>query len=144
MFPLPNDGWLIDTPGVKGFGTFDMEREEVGHYFREIFRFSAECRYNNCTHTHEPGCAVLDALDKQFIAPSRYNSYLSMLDDRICQLIAYCRQKGYTTSDERRRCTRMHTAYRARGGNHGEENEYELFKRLPTQEEYRKESAHED
>ena len=82
MFPLPHDGWLIDTPGVKGFGTFDMEREEMGHYFREIFRFSAECRYNNCTHTHEPGCAVLDALDKQFIAPSRYNSYLSMLDDK--------------------------------------------------------------
>ena len=82
MFPLPHGGWLIDTPGIKGFGTFDMEREEVGHYFREIFQFSAQCHYGNCTHTHEPGCAVLDALDKQLIAPSRYNSYLSMLDDK--------------------------------------------------------------
>lgn len=82
MFPLEGGGWLIDTPGVKGFGTFDMEREEVGHYFRDIFRFSADCRYNNCTHTHEPGCAVLEALDHQLIAPSRYNSYLSMLDDK--------------------------------------------------------------
>ena len=82
MFSLEGGGWLIDTPGVKGFGTFDMEREEVGHYFRDIFRFSADCRYNNCTHTHEPGCAVLEALDHQLIAPSRYNSYLSMLDDK--------------------------------------------------------------
>ena len=60
---------------------FDMEREEISHYFREIFRFSKDCRYTNCTHTHEPGCAVLRALDEHLIAASRYNSYLSMLGD---------------------------------------------------------------
>ena len=83
MFPLPDrgDSWLIDTPGIKGFGTFDMERGEISHYFRELFQFSHECRYANCTHTHEPGCAVRRALDDQLIAPSRYQSYLSMLGD---------------------------------------------------------------
>ena len=73
---------LIDIPGIKGFGTFDMEPEEVGHYFREIFEIGRECRFSNCTHTHEPGCAVLDALEAHKIAPSRYQSYLSMLDDK--------------------------------------------------------------
>ena len=83
MFPLPvgENSWLIDTPGIKGFGTFDMERGEISHYFRELFRFSNECRYANCTHTHEPGCAVLKALDDHLIASSRYQSYLSMLGD---------------------------------------------------------------
>ena len=75
-------GWLIDTPGIKGFGTFDMEREELTSYFREIFRFSKDCRFSNCTHTHEPGCAVLKALEDHYIAQSRYQSYLSMLDDK--------------------------------------------------------------
>lgn len=83
MFDLPADtGHIIDTPGIKGFGTFDMEREEVGHYFREIFDTGKECRFGNCTHTHEPGCAVLAALAEQRIASSRYHSYLSMLDDK--------------------------------------------------------------
>ena len=87
MFDLPvssveEPGYIIDTPGIKGFGTFDMEREEVGHYFREIFQTSKECRFGNCTHTHEPGCAVLNALKEQRIAQSRYNSYLSMLEDK--------------------------------------------------------------
>ena len=87
MFDLPvpsgeEPGYIIDTPGIKGFGTFDMEREEVGHYFREIFQISKECRFGNCTHTHEPGCAVLNALKEQRIAQSRYNSYLSMLEDK--------------------------------------------------------------
>ena len=82
MFFLPSGGRLIDTPGVKGFGTFDMEREEVGHYFREIFRYSRDCRYSNCTHIHEPGCAVLPAVENHLIAASRYNSYLSMLGDK--------------------------------------------------------------
>ena len=82
MFFLPQGGALIDTPGIKGFGTFDMEREEVSHYFREIFRTSAECRFGNCTHTHEPGCAVLQAVKEGRIALSRYNSYLSMLEDK--------------------------------------------------------------
>ena len=81
MFFLPSGGALIDTPGIKGFGTFDMEREEVSHYFREIFQTGRECRFGNCTHTHEPGCAVLKALEDGGIAPSRYTSYLSMLDD---------------------------------------------------------------
>lgn len=83
--PLFGGGWegaLIDTPGIKGFGTFDMEPEELTSYFREIFHFSKECRFSNCTHTHEPGCAVLKALDEQLIAPSRYQSYLSMMDDK--------------------------------------------------------------
>jgi len=81
MIPL-GDGWLIDTPGIKGFGTFDIEREELTSYFREIFRFSKDCRFSNCTHTHEPGCAVLQALEDHYIAQSRYQSYLSMLDDK--------------------------------------------------------------
>lgn len=81
MIPI-NGGWLIDTPGIKGFGTFDMEPEELTGYFREIFRFSKDCRFSNCTHTHEPGCAVLQALENHYIAQSRYQSYLSMLDDK--------------------------------------------------------------
>ena len=75
-------GFLIDTPGIKGFGTFDMEPEELTSYFREIFHFSEECKFSNCTHTHEPGCAVLKALDDHLIAPSRYQSYLSMMEDK--------------------------------------------------------------
>ena len=82
MYFLPWGGSLIDTPGIKGFGTFDMEREEVSHYFREIFKTSSECRFGNCTHTHEPGCAVLQAVANGSIAESRYISYLSMLDDK--------------------------------------------------------------
>ncbi|MCM1372697.1 MAG: ribosome small subunit-dependent GTPase A [Bacteroides sp.] len=84
--PLPGTdapaGHIIDTPGIKGFGTFDMEREEVGHYFREIFDIGRKCRFGNCTHTHEPGCAVLEALEERHIAQSRYHSYLSMLEDK--------------------------------------------------------------
>ena len=76
------DGALIDTPGIKGFGTFDMEPEEITSYFKEIFHFSKECRFSNCTHTHEPGCAVRKALDEHYIAESRYQSYLSMLNDK--------------------------------------------------------------
>jgi len=82
MYFLPCGGSLIDTPGIKGFGTFDMEREEVSHYFREIFKISADCRFGNCTHTHEPGCAVLQAVADGRIAESRYTSYLSMLEDK--------------------------------------------------------------
>ena len=74
--------WLIDTPGIKGFGTFDMEREELTSYFKEIFEFSKQCRFSDCTHTHEPGCAVLKAVEDHYIAQSRYQSYLSMLDDK--------------------------------------------------------------
>lgn len=82
LYELPDgDGSLIDIPGIKGFGTFDMAPEEVGHYFRDIFRLSAGCRFSDCTHTHEPGCAVLAALEEHRLAPSRYTSYLSMLGD---------------------------------------------------------------
>ena len=82
MLPLPYGGWAIDTPGIKGFGTFDMEPEEICGYFKEIFSFSKDCRFNNCTHTHEPGCAVRKAVEEHYIAESRYNSYLSMLEDK--------------------------------------------------------------
>lgn len=84
MLLLPGEagGYLIDTPGIKGFGTFDMEPEEVGSYFRDIFRFSRDCRFSNCTHTHEPGCAVIRAVEDHYIAASRYQSYLSMLQDK--------------------------------------------------------------
>lgn len=86
MYPLDAAnaarGFIIDTPGVKGFGTFDMERTEVGHYFKEIFRFSRDCRFADCTHTHEPGCAVREAVARHDISESRYNSYLSMLGDK--------------------------------------------------------------
>ena len=82
MFALPSGGYIIDTPGIKGFGTFDMEPEEVSHYFTEIFRTSADCRFNNCTHRNEPGCAVLRAVEEGRISPSRYASYLNMLDDK--------------------------------------------------------------
>ena len=82
MIPLDNDGYLIDTPGIKGFGTFDIEPEELTSYFREIFHYAHNCRFSNCTHTHEPGCAVLAALDEHLIAQSRYQSYCSMLTDK--------------------------------------------------------------
>lgn len=81
MFPLPHGGYLIDTPGVKGFGTIDFDRHEVAHFFPEIFEIAQDCRFGNCTHTHEPGCAVLNALEDSRIAQSRYNSYLSILED---------------------------------------------------------------
>ena len=88
MFDLPasangETGHIIDTPGIKGFGTFDIEREEVAHYFREIFLLSQECRFGvGCTHTHEPGCAVRLAVEEHRIAEISYASYLSMLDDK--------------------------------------------------------------
>lgn len=81
MFPLPEGGYIIDTPGIKGFGTIDFDPTTVAHYFPEIFRASHECRFNNCTHRNEPGCAVLKALDEHLISQSRYNSYLSIIDD---------------------------------------------------------------
>ena len=82
MFPVPGDGYIIDTPGIKGFGTFDMEEEEIGHYFPEIFKTSANCKYGNCTHRQEPGCAVRKAVEEHYISESRYASYLNMLEDK--------------------------------------------------------------
>lgn len=81
MYFLTPDTALIDTPGIKGFGTFDMQREEVSHYFKEIFLTSKNCRFGNCTHTGEPDCAVRAAVENARIAPSRYESYLSLLGD---------------------------------------------------------------
>lgn len=81
LLDLPDGGAIIDTPGVKAFGTIDFERAEVAHYFPEIFKISDDCRFNNCTHTHEPGCAVLAAVEQGLIAPSRFTSYLSILDE---------------------------------------------------------------
>lgn len=82
MLQLQGGGYIIDTPGIRGFGTFDMEPEEITSYFKEIFRFSKDCKFSNCTHTHEPGCAVLNAVENHYISASRYQSYLSMLDDK--------------------------------------------------------------
>ncbi len=82
MIALPHGGYVIDTPGIKGFGTFDIEPEELTSYFKEIFAFSKDCKFNNCTHTHEPGCAVRTAVENHYISESRYQSYLSMLDDK--------------------------------------------------------------
>jgi ribosome biogenesis GTPase len=82
MIPLPGGGYIIDTPGIKGFGLFEMEGVEISHYFPEIFRFSHQCRFSNCTHRKEPGCAVRQALQERFISESRYRSYLNMLEDK--------------------------------------------------------------
>ncbi|MCH4018138.1 MAG: ribosome small subunit-dependent GTPase A [Prevotella sp.] len=82
MLELPEGGYIIDTPGIKGFGTFDIEPAELTSYFREIFKFSKQCRFSNCTHTNEPGCAVKKAVEEHYISESRYNSYLSMLEDK--------------------------------------------------------------
>lgn len=82
MFELPDkSGYIIDTPGIRGFGTIDMTEQEVSHYFPEIFKYGRECRFNNCTHTHEPHCAVIEGVQNSMISQSRYNSYLSILDD---------------------------------------------------------------
>ena len=81
MYPLNETSWIIDTPGIKGFGMLDMDRQEMGHYFREIFAISRDCRYSDCVHINEPGCAVNQAVVDGRIAFSRYESYLSMLDD---------------------------------------------------------------
>jgi len=82
MIPLPKGGYVIDTPGIKGFGTLEMEGAEVAHYFKEIFQFSSGCRFNNCTHRNEPGCAVVQAVNEHYISESRYKSYLNILEDK--------------------------------------------------------------
>lgn len=81
MFSLPFGGKIIDTPGIKGIGTLDFKKEEVCHFFPEFFKMSQQCRFYNCTHLHEPGCAIVEALQDGEIALSRYNSYLSILED---------------------------------------------------------------
>lgn len=81
MFHLKNGGKIIDTPGIKGFGTVDMEAVEISHYFKEIFAESKNCRFSNCKHVNEPGCSVLLAVENQQISTSRYQSYISMMGD---------------------------------------------------------------
>lgn len=81
MINLPGGGAIIDIPGVRGFGTIDFAPEEVGHFFPDIFRFAKDCRYSDCKHTGEPGCAVIPAVENHYIAESRYNSYLSILEE---------------------------------------------------------------
>jgi len=80
LFKLNFGGYIIDTPGIKGFGMLDMEPWEISHYFKEIFEISKSCQYNNCSHTHEPKCAVKEAVEENRIAESRYVSYLGLLD----------------------------------------------------------------
>jgi ribosome biogenesis GTPase len=82
MFPLEGGGWLIDTPGIKEFGLIDMKHDQLGHYFPEMFQVSKECRFGNCRHTNEPGCAVVDAVRHYRIPESRYNSYIGMLESQ--------------------------------------------------------------
>lgn len=81
VYPLSNGGRIVDTPGIKGFGLIDIENGELWHYFPEMMRLSQGCRFYNCTHTHEPGCAVISAVASGEIPMSRYESYLRILDD---------------------------------------------------------------
>lgn len=81
MYPLAGGGNIIDTPGIKGFGLVDIEPGEVFRYFPEFMRHSPDCQYYNCTHTHEPGCAVTAAVERGDIAPQRYISYIKLLDE---------------------------------------------------------------
>ena len=81
MYPLSGGGYLIDSPGLRGFGLVDLEKEEIARYFPEMLRASADCRFTPCTHTHEPGCAVKAAVEQGRISPERYRSYLGMLEE---------------------------------------------------------------
>ncbi|MCQ2184636.1 MAG: ribosome small subunit-dependent GTPase A [Bacteroidales bacterium] len=81
MYPLATGGFIIDTPGIRGFGLVDLEKEEIPLYFPEMLSASRSCRFTPCTHTHEPGCAVKAALESGEITPERYNSYLGMLSE---------------------------------------------------------------
>ena len=81
MYPLSEGGYIIDTPGIKGFGLIDIDDAELAHYFPEMMRWLPECRYYNCSHTHEPHCAVIEAVERGDIAMSRYESYLKILDE---------------------------------------------------------------
>ncbi len=81
LYKLDFGGYIIDTPGIKGFGMLNMEPWEISHYFPEIFKYSSDCQYNNCSHTHEPGCAVKNAVENGVIAQSRFISYLGLLEE---------------------------------------------------------------
>lgn len=81
MVDVPSGGYIIDTPGIKGFGMVDMGKDEISHYFPEMFEFSKQCRFNNCQHINEPNCAVIEAVNNHHIAESRYKSYLSIMEE---------------------------------------------------------------
>jgi ribosome biogenesis GTPase len=81
MIELSQGGFIIDTPGIKGFGTVDMEKEEIFHFFPDIFKFSKDCHFHNCIHINEPDCAVRAAVEKHCISESRYKSYLNMMEE---------------------------------------------------------------
>ncbi len=82
IFKLDDEIYVIDSPGIKGFGLIDMDKNEIGLYFPEIFTHSKDCRFYNCTHVHEPGCAVMDGVNKGTIGKSRYKSYLNIMNDK--------------------------------------------------------------
>lgn len=81
MYNISSGGFIIDTPGIRGFGLVELEKEEIALYFPEMLKAAQNCRFTPCTHTHEPGCAVKEALDNGEISAERYNSYLGMLED---------------------------------------------------------------
>ena len=81
MHELPFGGYIVDTPGIKGFGLVDIPKDELHHYFKEFFAALPNCKFNNCKHINEPGCAVIKGVEEGTIAASRYNSYLSMFED---------------------------------------------------------------
>ena len=81
MYRVGSGGYIIDTPGLRGFGLVSLEREEIALYFPEMLKLSEQCRFAPCTHTHEPGCAVKEAVDEGRISPERYASYLGMLEE---------------------------------------------------------------
>lgn len=81
MFELSFGGYIVDTPGIRAFGLVHMEKNEISHYFPEIFKYAEDCRYYNCTHIHEPGCAVLEAVKEGKISETRYFSYVSMFEE---------------------------------------------------------------
>lgn len=86
MHPLSNNGYIIDTPGIKEFGIVDFKKWEVSHYFPEMLQYLHACRFRNCTHTTEPGCAVINALNEGKIHPLRYEGYLNILNDKDVDL----------------------------------------------------------
>ena len=81
MYPLGSGGYVVDTPGLRGFGLYGLEKEEIAKYFPEMLRVADQCRFVPCTHTHEPGCAVKQAVEEGAISAERYNSYLGMLEE---------------------------------------------------------------
>ena len=81
MYPISSGGYVIDTPGLRGFGLYGLEKDEISKYFPEMLRVADDCRFVPCTHTHEPGCAVKEAVEQGLISPERYNSYLGMLEE---------------------------------------------------------------